>query len=55
MQAKPNIIFFLVDDLGWQDVGCYGSSFYETPQIDRLAAEGIRFNQAYAALKISFA
>ncbi|MBW2597025.1 MAG: sulfatase [Deltaproteobacteria bacterium] len=52
MQAKPNIIFFLVDDLGWRDVGCYGSSFYETPHIDRLAAEGVRFTQAYAACHV---
>jgi hypothetical protein len=39
---KPNIVFFLVDDLGWSDVGCYGSSFYETPHIDRLAKEGVK-------------
>jgi arylsulfatase A-like enzyme len=38
-----------VDDLGWKDVGCYGSSFYETPNIDRLAAQGMKFTQAYAA------
>ena len=38
VQAKPNIVFFLVDDLGWRDVGCYGSSFYETPHIDQLGA-----------------
>ena len=37
---SPNIIFFLVDDLGWPDVGCYGSSFYETPAIDQMAKEG---------------
>lgn len=46
---RPNFVFFLVDDLGWKDVGCYGSRFYETPNIDRLAAEGMRFTQAYAA------
>ena len=46
---KPNVVFFLVDDLGWKDVGCYGSSFYETPNIDRLAAQGMKFMQAYAA------
>jgi hypothetical protein len=51
-QAKPNIVFFLVDDLGWRDVGCYGSGFYETPNIDRLAAEGVRFTQAYAACHV---
>ena len=51
-QAKPNIVFFLVDDLGWTDVGCFGSSFYETPNIDRLATEGVRFTQAYAACHV---
>ena len=35
---KPNILFFLVDDLGWSDIGCFGSRFHETPNIDRLAA-----------------
>jgi arylsulfatase A len=50
--AKPNIVFFLVDDLGWRDVGCYGSSFYETPNIDRLASEGVRFTQAYATCHV---
>ncbi len=48
----PNIVFFLVDDLGWRDVGCYGSSFYETPHVDRLAMEGVRFSQAYAACHV---
>ncbi len=46
---KPNIVFFLVDDMGWMDIGVNGSSFYETPNIDRLASEGVRFTQAYAA------
>jgi arylsulfatase A-like enzyme len=46
---RPNVVFLLVDDLGWADVGCYGSRFYETPNIDRLAARGMRFTQAYAA------
>lgn len=45
----PNIIFILADDLGWRDTGCYGSTFYETPHIDGLAARGVRFTQAYAA------
>ncbi len=44
---KPNIVFFLIDDLGWSDLGCYGSKFYETPNIDKLANEGIRFTSAY--------
>ncbi len=47
--AKPNIIFVLTDDLGWTDLACYGSSFYETPHIDRLAAAGMRFTSAYSA------
>ncbi len=49
---KPNIVFFLVDDLGWSDVQCYGSRFYETPNIDQLAEEGIRFTDAYAACHV---
>jgi arylsulfatase A-like enzyme len=50
--ARPNIVFILVDDLGWSDLGVYGSSFYETPNIDRLAAGGLRFTQAYAACNV---
>ena len=46
---KPNIIFFLADDLGWTDLGCYGSSFYESPNVDKLASEGMKFTQAYCA------
>ncbi len=45
----PNIVFILMDDLGWTDLGCQGSDFYQTPNIDRLAREGMRFTQAYAA------
>ena len=45
----PNVVFVLVDDLGWADLGCYGSTFHETPNLDRLAAGGMRFTQAYAA------
>jgi len=48
----PNIVYFLVDDLGWTDLGCYGSTFYETPNIDRLAASGMRFTSAYAACPV---
>ncbi len=40
---KPNIVYILADDLGWTDLGCQGSVYYETPHIDRLAAQGIRF------------
>lgn len=47
--AKPNIVLFLIDDMGWRDVGCYGSTYYRTPAIDQLAAGGMRFTQAYAA------
>ena len=47
--ALPNFVFVLVDDLGWADVEVYGSSFYETPNVDRLAAQGARFTNAYAA------
>ncbi|MCX6919810.1 MAG: sulfatase-like hydrolase/transferase [Verrucomicrobia bacterium] len=46
---KPNVIFILADDLGAHDLGCFGSSFYETPNLDRLAKRGTRFTQAYAA------
>jgi arylsulfatase A-like enzyme len=52
-EDKPNIIFFLVDDLGWSDLGCYGSSYYETPNVDRFAREGVRFTSAYSACHVS--
>ncbi|NNF36964.1 MAG: sulfatase [Saprospiraceae bacterium] len=48
----PNIVFLLVDDLGYMDLGCYGSTFYETPHIDRLAGEGMLFTEAYAAAAV---
>ena len=48
----PNVVLFLVDDLGWRDTGCYGSSFHQTPRIDRLAEEGVRFTDAYAACHV---
>ena len=50
--SKPNIIFILTDDLGWRDLVCYGSSFYETPNLDRLAQEGMQFSDAYAACPV---
>ena len=51
--SRPlNVVFFLVDDLGWSDVGCYGSSFYETPAIDQLAREGMLFDNAYATCHV---
>lgn len=46
---KPNVVVFLVDDLGWTDTASFGSDFYETPNIDRLASDGVRFTAAYAA------
>ncbi len=49
LPPRVNILMILVDDLGWADVGCYGSTFHETPNIDRLAGEGMRFTDAYAA------
>ncbi|PXX22829.1 arylsulfatase A-like enzyme [Arenibacter sp. ARW7G5Y1] len=49
---QPNIVLFYVDDLGWADVGCYGSTFYETPNIDALAKSGVRFTDAYAACHV---
>ncbi|NQU20107.1 MAG: sulfatase [Candidatus Nealsonbacteria bacterium] len=47
--SPPNIVFVLVDDLGWMDTSVYGSQFYETPNVDRLAKQGMRFTNAYAA------
>ena len=48
----PNIVFILADDLGWRDLGCQGSTFYKTPNIDRLAGQGMRFTNAYAACSV---
>ena len=45
----PNIVFFLCDDLGWRDLGCFGSTYYDTPNIDQLAEEGMLFTHAYTA------
>jgi len=53
VMRQPNIIFILLDDLGWKDLGCYGSSFYETPYLDRLASQGMRFTDAYASCPVS--
>jgi arylsulfatase A-like enzyme len=50
--TKPNIVFILLDDVGWMDSTTYGSRYYETPNMDRLAAEGMRFTDAYAAAPI---
>ncbi|NPA36124.1 MAG: sulfatase [Chlorobi bacterium] len=46
---KPNVLFILVDDLGWKDLGCFGSTFYESPNIDKLAQTSVMFTEAYAA------
>ncbi len=47
--AQPNIVFIFIDDMGWGDVGCYGNDFIDTPRIDQLAGEGMRFTDFYAA------
>jgi arylsulfatase A-like enzyme len=47
IKAPKNVLVFLVDDLGWMDLGCYGSTYYESPRIDALAGEGMRFTNAY--------
>ena len=49
VRARPNIILILADDLGWSDLGSYGSSFYQTPRLDEFAASGVRFTHAYSA------
>ncbi len=50
--APPNIVVVLIDDMGWTDLGCYGSKYYETPHIDQLAKDGMRFTQAYSACTV---
>lgn len=50
--TPPNIIVVLVDDMGWTDLGCQGSKYYETPNIDQLAKDGMRFTQAYSACTV---
>ncbi len=49
---RPNIVFILVDDLGWRDLKCFGSTFYETPHLDALAATSMKFTNAYAACPV---
>jgi arylsulfatase A-like enzyme len=49
---RPNVIFVLADDLGWSDLGCYGADLHETPRLDRFAAAGVRFTDAYAAAPV---
>ena len=50
---RPNIVFILTDDLGWNDLGCTGSRYYESPHIDRIARNGVNFKQGYAACQVS--
>ena len=47
-RKAPNIIFIMIDDMGWRDAGFMGSRYYETPNIDKLASEGMVFTNAYA-------
>ncbi|MEQ8211447.1 MAG: sulfatase [Lacipirellulaceae bacterium] len=51
-ESRPNVLLIVADDLGWTDLSCYGSTFYETPHLDGLAAEGVRFTDAYAACPV---
>jgi arylsulfatase A-like enzyme len=51
-EPKPNVVLILADDLGWTDLGCYGSDFYQTPHIDRLSEDGLRFTQNYSACTV---
>ena len=52
VSARPNIVFLLADDLGWTGLRCFGSDFYETPHLDRLAASGMKFTDAYSACTV---
>src|SRR5262249_2070087 len=49
---RPNIVFILIDDMGWRDIGANGSKYYRTPNIDRLAKEGLRFTNGYASCAV---
>ena len=51
-ETRPNVVLIVIDDLGWADLGCYGSKFHKTPNLDRLASDGMRFTQAYAAAPV---
>src|SRR6185295_7768494 len=52
LRSRPNIIFILADDLGYGDLGCYGQKKIKTPNLDRLAEEGMRFTQCYAGTTV---
>ena len=51
-RQKRNIVFLLIDDMGWSDLSCYGSTYHQSPIIDRLARQGMRFTDAYAPAPI---
>ena len=52
-KQQPNVVFILADDLGWGDLSCYGQKLFETPNIDRIAANGMRFTQCYSGTTVS--
>ena len=52
MNAQPDIVMIFMDDMGWRDLNCTGSTFYETPNIDALCRCGMRFDRAYAACPV---
>jgi arylsulfatase A-like enzyme len=52
VQKKPNVVVILVDDMGWTDLACFGSDYYQTPNIDQLAKNGIRFTNSYSACTV---
>ena len=51
-RRRPNVIYILADDLGWAELGCYGNKYNETPNLDKLAGQGMLFTQAYAAAPV---
>ncbi|WP_435021332.1 sulfatase [Tundrisphaera sp. TA3] len=51
-EVRPNVVLIVADDLGWADLGCYGSTYHKTPNLDRLAMQGTRFTHAYAACPV---
>ncbi|NQY09043.1 MAG: sulfatase [Flavobacteriales bacterium] len=52
IEAKPNVVVIYVDDMGWTDLACFGSDFYETPNIDALAADGVKFTNSYSSCTV---
>ena len=50
--TRPNILFILADDMGWADLSCYGRPDYQTPNLDKLATQGMRFTNAYSAAPV---